>query len=227
LAVACFVKVFGAVFLGNGRSPHTATARESGNAMLAPMILLVGCCAAIGLAPQATAGALDAALAAWAPDSVAGRAPGAIGQSPGVAGQAPLGAVSAVAVSLVVALAVLALGLRTVLRRTSVSRGPTWGCGYAAPTPRMQYTSSSFAQMIVRLFAVVLRPRETRPRVTALFPSSARFHSELPDATLEYLVRPLFRGGAWLCARLRLPQGRIQTSLLYIVLALVVLLLCR
>lgn len=39
-----------------------------------------------------------------------------------------------------------------------IGKTTTWGCGYAAPTPCMQYTASSFADMIVDLFAGILRP---------------------------------------------------------------------
>jgi hypothetical protein len=48
------------------------------------------------------------------------------------------------------------------------------------------------------------------------------------DTTLDRVVRPLFRAGGWLCGKLRfLQRGRIQANLLYIVLALIALLLCR
>src|SRR3989304_232380 len=48
-----------------------------------------------------------------------------------------------------VALALLALLAWGVLwrrvRRNGLTRAVTWDCGYAAPTPRMQYTAGSFA----------------------------------------------------------------------------------
>jgi len=114
------------------------------------------------------------------------------------------------------------------LRRSPVDTGPTWGCGYAAPTARMQYTGSSFAQMLVSLFAWALRPSRRRPRHLPLFPAPSHFHSEVPDAVLERGVLPAFRVSAWLCTRLRVfQQGKIQLYLLYIFLTLVALLLWR
>lgn len=221
LAVACFVKVFGAVFLGSGRSAHAHPACESSAAIIAPMLALAGCCAAIGLAPQWCAPVLDRAVAAWASESF-------VREPPRVADLAPLSVVGAVAVCLASALAVVAIVWRSRLLGASVSRAATWSCGFVRPNARMQYTSSSFAQMLVRLFAVVLRPVVSPPRVTALFPTAAKFHSAVDDPMLERVVRPLFRAVAWLCGRLRFVQrGRIQANLLYIVLALAVLLLCR
>lgn len=120
----------------------------------------------------------------------------------------------------------LLLGAR--LRSTVVDRGGTWGCGYVAPTPRMQYTSSSFAQMLVGMFGWVLRPRSHEPGDWTLFPKSAEFHSEVPDAVLDEVVLPSFRFGAWLFSWFRVFQrGNIQMYLLYVFLALVGLLLWR
>lgn len=221
LAVACFVKVFGAVFLGSGRTPHVDHAREGGAAVVAPMLALTACCAAIGMAPQWCAPVLDGAIAAWAPGSFAE-------SSPSVASVAPLSTVSVMALSLAAALAMLWYAFHGRLRRTAVSRAATWGCGFARPTARMQYTSSSFAQMLVRLFDIVLRPAEAAPRIAGPFPPATKYHGDVGDTTLDRVVRPLFRAGGWLCGQLRfLQRGRIQANVLYIVLALVALLLCR
>ena len=88
-------------------------------------------------------------------------------------------------------LAAAVLWLR--LGRTVVDADATWGCGYLAPTSSMQYTSSSFAQMLVGLFGWVLRPRSRVPRNLALFPRQAEFHSEVPDVVLDDVVLPAFR----------------------------------
>jgi hydrogenase-4 component B len=76
-------------------------------------------------------------------------------------------------------------------RRCDVSRrGPTWDCGYAHPTPRMQYTATSFAQTIVLLFGSVLNPRTHRPRVNGLFPLATRSQSHVDDAVLDRFLIP-------------------------------------
>ncbi len=94
--------------------------------------------------------------------------------------------------------------------------------------PRMQYTSSSFAQMLVGLFGWALRPRTRRPKDLPLFPQKTEFHSEVPDTVLDEAVLPTFRFAAWLFSWLRVfQQGSIQTYVLYIFLALIALLLWR
>jgi hypothetical protein len=114
------------------------------------------------------------------------------------------------------------------VRRVSVVSGPTWGCGYAATSPRVQYTSSSFAQMLVGLFAWALRPKVREPGELALFPQQTHFHSNVPDVVLDEAVQPTVRFVAWLFSLFRwFQQGSIQMYLLYIFAALIVLLLWR
>ena len=222
LAVACFVKVYGAVFLGTARSGDCERARESGAAMVGPMAALVACCLFIGLFPARVAPALAMGVEAWSPGSEA--------TGGGIEGLAPLGWVGEMGFALLAGLSIVAVSLRWVVRRRPVAEGTTWGCGYAAPTERMQYTSSSFAEFLVKLFAWALVPRVRKPtpRRLALFAGASGFHSEVPDAVLDRGLLPAFRVGAWLLSRLRvLQRGSIQAYLLYIFLALLALLLWR
>ena len=85
-----------------------------------------------------------------------------------LAARVPLGWIVRLAAALLSIVAVL--GLMARRRAAGARRGPTWDCGYALPTPRMQYTASSFARTIIQLFGSVLRPREQPPEVTGLFP---------------------------------------------------------
>jgi hydrogenase-4 component B len=220
LAVACFVKVFGAVFLGTARSEHAHRAHESGLSMIGPMGVLVACCVFIGLAPGLVAPVFVQGVAAWAPELQIGEK--------SLAALAPLGWISVMALVLIAGVGLTCLLLWHRLRGSVVAAGPTWDCGYAAPTSRMQYTSSSFAQMLVGLFGWVLRPRTHRPNHLGLFPQKSDFHSDVKDTLLDEAVLPAFRFGAWLVSWFRvLQQGSIQMYLLYIFIALLALLLWR
>jgi hydrogenase-4 component B len=220
LAAACFVKVFGAVFLGVGRSEDARAAHEAGPAMTGPMAVLVAGCFLIGLAPGLIAPVLERGTADWAPELRP--------MTPGLIALAPLAWVSAMGALLLVGTLLGGLLLWARLRHTLVATGATWGCGYAAPSSRMQYTSSSFAQILVGLFGWALRPRWHQPEDLPLFPVKTRFHSEVPDPVLDEAVLPTLRLGAWLATRLRVfQQGSVQTYLLYIFAALVALLLWR
>ncbi|MCY2992036.1 MAG: proton-conducting transporter membrane subunit [Planctomycetota bacterium] len=217
LAVACFVKVFGVVFLGTPRSRPAAEARESGLSMVGSMGVLVACCLAIGLAPGLVAPLLTQAVQAWAAELPAAEVQ--------LTAYAPLGWISVMGLLLLAVTALTSVLLRSRCGRGTVTTGPTWGCGYVLPTARMQYTSSSFAQMLVALFAWALRPQRRQPADLPLFPGPTTFHSDVPDVVLEEGILPAIRWTAWLCGWFRVfQQGSIQAYLLYIVLTLLVLL---
>jgi hydrogenase-4 component B len=218
LAVACFVKVYGIVFLGTARSAGAARAHEPARLMLAPMAALAAGCLAIGVAPALVAPALEPAIADWS-----GRPLGA----DALQRLAPLGWISIAAFSLLAAVLLIGLAVLPVYRRARrrAPALPTWDCGYAASSPRLQYTASSFAQLITSRFAWVLRPRLRRPRIEGPFPAPARFHVHVGDPLLEGLAAPASRAAMNAAAALRaLPRGQLQRYILYVLAVLVPLL---
>lgn len=215
LAVACFVKVFGAVFLGQPRTQAAARAQESPVSMRAAMAVLALVCALIGLAPMLVVPLLDPVLAGFGPQP--GQAPLSLGAL------VPLQTISLLAVALVAAIALLGLVLG---RRCRVApRAGTWDCGYARPTSRMQYTASSFAQMIVVMFGWVLRPHVQEPRIQGLFPPPAKMHSHVDEVVLDRVLVPLGRRAErWFAWFHQFQQGLTQHYVLYILIAVVLML---
>lgn len=221
LAVACFVKVFGAVFLGQARTPDALRAHEAGPAMLVPMALLGAACLFIGLAAPLVARVLDAAVVAWA-------GPGAA-PAPELNRIAPLVWVSLTSATLLLLLALVGVRLAaTASRRAAPAPVGTWDCGYAAPAARMQYTASSFAEMLVGLLGWVLRPSAHAPRLDGPFPRPAAYDSHVPDIVLDRALVPSFALAGRMLARLRpIQRGSIHLYLVYILATLVALLLWR
>ncbi len=219
LALACFVKAYGAVFLGASRSRATLGAHESPPAMLLPMGILAGACALIGLVPRAVAPLLERAVAAWLPAT----APAFTG---GLAVLAPLAWIGILGALLLATAGggwALLVWLRPLAR---VPRTVTWDCGYARPTARMQYTASSFADTLTGLFRWVLRPREHRPVLRAPFAVAAHFESHVDDPVLDRELLPAARVARRELSRFRgLQQGLTQNYVLYILIAVVLLLI--
>jgi hydrogenase-4 component B len=217
LAIACFTKVFGAVFLGTPRSGDGATAHEPGAAMLAPMAVLALGCVAIGIGAPLLAPALDAATSAWAG-----------GGLPALSALAPLRIVALANLALVAAC--VALGAWLARRvRTSPASLPTWDCGAAMPLPRAQYTASSFAELLVGRLGWILHPVRELPAIDGTpFPRAARFRSHLPDTVLDRAVLPTAALANRALASLRpIQRGRVQLYLLYIIGTVLVLLVWR
>ena len=222
LALACFTRTFGVVFLGEPRTEHASHAHEAGAAMRIPMIALACACAAIGLAAPCVLalvvpavavllGSLGAATEGW--------------NTAALAAGSTLAMVSAAAAGLLALSMLLALLRLRLLKGRAVAQAVTWDCGYAAPTPRMQYTASSFAQPITRMFGFFLGTRRRFQPPAGLFPASSAFSSDTPDLYRERMYRPAFSALESALSRLRWMQhGRLNLYILYIVVTLLVLL---
>ncbi len=238
MAAVTFVKLLGTVFAGSARSSRAAHAHDPHFFMLAPMVLLAGCCLLIGACPALLAGALDRASVSWGgsaqPDAASrparrGRAvPLAVGHvgRPARSGGGGL--------RVFVDMGPPAAG-RTrpfdKLRTSPFERlrtGPTWDCGYARPEPRMQYSGSSFSQMLVGLLSWALWPRTATPVIKGAFPPAAGFKSDLPDTLLDRGLRPALGSAGRLLSHARvLQRGPIQVYLLYVVAILLILFCSR
>ena len=213
LALACFAKAYGAVFQGVPRSRVAEAAHEAPRSMLIPMGLLATVCAVIGLAPMLVAPALDRVVAS-------------LGTGPDI--QPLAGLVNLPRLSF---LAVGMLGLAYVLWRWLRPQNPdrsqpTWDCGYAASTARMQYTASSFADGLVGGLRWALWPRSQGGEVAGTFPADRPFASQVPDLVLDRVANPVFRVVSLGASLLRFFQGgQLQVYLLYVLLTLLTLLL--
>jgi len=220
LAAACFAKAYGIVFLGEPR--REVPAHDPGWAMQLPMLVLALACVAGGLAAPLLLPALADVVAAVT---------GARSLELSSSLAAPtrwLGVASLAAVVLLALVGGLTLLRRALLRNREVGQAGTWDCGYVAPTARMQYTASSFAQPLIRLFRVALRTREHLEAPSTLFPADASLATHTPDVARERLFHPMFQGLNELLSRLRaLQQGRVQMYVLYIVITISVLLLWK
>ena len=216
LALACFVKVFGAAFLGMPRTAAAAHGHEAGWSMLAPMGLLAGFCLAIGVFPAAAARLLEPAIRPWLPAGTgAGSLPPLV----------PYSAVTLLATLLGAVLLLLALIFRKRLRAAGAGTSGTWDCGYAAPSASMQYSSSSFAEILVKLFAPLLRTRAHLPALRELFPRGGSFASHVPEVVLELVMIPLFQAADQRFSAIRrLQQGQLHLYILYVFVTLLLLL---
>ncbi|PKN55201.1 MAG: hypothetical protein CVU56_22500 [Deltaproteobacteria bacterium HGW-Deltaproteobacteria-14] len=215
LALLAMVKLHGAVFLGAARDPAHAAHPHEPRAMTAPMTALALACAAAVLAAPL--------YVPWLAEVVAVLAPGS--------DTAALTAVPVLTVSLTLA-GLAATGLAVALAARRLTRGRsraavgTWGCGYAAPTARIQYTASSLSDMATQLLRPFTWPRRAAPELTAALPAPAAFSEATPDPVLDRLVAPAAARAGRVLPRLRSFQhGRVQAYLLYILVALVALLL--
>jgi formate hydrogenlyase subunit 3/multisubunit Na+/H+ antiporter MnhD subunit len=220
LAAACFTKAFGIVFLGHPRSAHAEQAREVGAAMVLPGFVLAAGCIVIGLFGARVVASMGPLVS-----EVTGLSATIVHTSLSEAAHS-VAFVSLIGGSLVGIAALLALGRAIALAGRPVSTKVTWDCGYAEPSPRMQYTASSFAQPLTDTFGLLLQTRRVLDAPRGIFPSKASLVTETPDPYQEYIFQPFLRAIGRAFSTLRLvQQGQVQLYILYIAVTLFLLLL--
>jgi NADH:ubiquinone oxidoreductase subunit 5 (subunit L)/multisubunit Na+/H+ antiporter MnhA subunit len=210
LAMICFVRLIGIVLLGESRSEEARHAHESSGWMTVPIGVLSLLCVAFAVFPRTIVTAIS----------------GAVHEAFGISVDSALPAMTtlgALNVVVWIVLGVVALILLVLRKRASESSDATWGCGYLAPTTRMQYTGQSFSElMVTRLFPRSMRPKTSVVTPQGLFPSASKLAAEYPDPLSRDLYQPFFERWAERFARLRwLQQGKIHYYLLYFVVVLV------
>ncbi|MDA8414825.1 MAG: proton-conducting transporter membrane subunit [Desulfobacteraceae bacterium] len=214
LALACFVKVYGGVFLGEPRSP-LPDSHES-PAMNYAMTILAGLCLLIGVLPFAAIRLVEPVVASIYPQR---------GEAlPEILTTAHLYGLSLAAAALILLIFLLGAWYLSRLKTGPIGETGTWDCGYAAPAPSMQYTASSFAEMLVGIFGGILCPERHQPDIKGLFPGRTSFRSHVPEVVLEKGILPFFSAAdRRLAAIRRLQSGQLNHYILYIFIALIFL----
>jgi hydrogenase-4 component B len=212
LALACFTKVNGVVFLGQPRSAGGARdpAADPAPDMLGPMLVLAGVCVVVGLLPSLVLGPARMIALGIAHS-------GGAGESAFADWGATAARISALGLGLVAVSGAALLFRRRLGRNLVAAVGPTWGCAAVTLTPRMQYTASSYAAPLLAAYGPVAGVRVLHARTS--------FQSHAQDPVLEGAVAPAWRGLERLSRRVRAVQGgRLRWYLLLVVFTLVALL---
>jgi formate hydrogenlyase subunit 3/multisubunit Na+/H+ antiporter MnhD subunit len=225
LAAACFVKAFGVTFLGRARSSAVAQAREADRFSLAAMFVLAALCLLAGVLP----GFVIDALTPLSEALVNGRMPV----------QAPIPWLAIVPINesrssydgmlLFLFITVSALLAASAIHRLAsrrLRRAPAWDCGFPVPTPVTQYSATSFAQPIRRVFGTVFFA--ARERVSMPPPGdtgAASLTVSLRDLVWDELYAPIARGVMAAADRLNILQFLTIRRYLSVVFILLVLLL--
>jgi len=228
LAAATFVKALGTGFLARARSEEAEAAHDPTVAMQVAMVALAGGCVAAGVAPRVAAVPLERATAVLGPltTAVAFRGSGSSLRLNGISGSM---SPAAIAVGLVVAACVVLGMLRAVGSPRARRRAEAWGCGRTVQTARMEYTATSFAEPLQRVFDDVLRPdldldvshaSESRYHIDAV-----RYRHGIRDAVDTGIYQPLLRAvGGWGRWARRVQNGSIHRYLAYTLVAVLTVL---
>jgi hydrogenase-4 component B len=223
LAAACFVKAFGVTFLGRPRTPAAAAAQETDKFSLAAMFILAGLCVLAGVLPGYVIDALAPVAKMLAAQAMPQQA------------LQPWHSIVPIAESrssyngLIILAFMICSGSLTAFAihrfaTRATRRSAIWDCGFPLDAPQTQYTASSFAMPIRRVFGKVVfgvyehvdmpRPGETR---------AGHFAVRVIDPAWRWGYGPLARGVA--AASLRLNHLQFLTIRRYLTLVFCALIL--
>lgn len=219
LAIFCFTKAFGIVFLGEARTSGASEAREATREMILPQYISVLFIAAIGMASplfvrpvfSIISGSFDLSGTELVQFSTVSN----------------LSRISILAGVFVLLVTLLLVYRFLHLRSKVVSYEPTWGCGSTATGPRQQYTATSYAYNFNHLAKPVLQTKKITTEIgeTEIFPSGRTFVSHNDDVFRKYLVdKPVDLISGLLKKIAVMQTGRIQDYILYAFLFLMLVL---
>jgi formate hydrogenlyase subunit 3/multisubunit Na+/H+ antiporter MnhD subunit len=236
LAVATFVKAFGVGFLARPRSAAAERARESPPSMLAGMGLAAVACVVLAVLPAVVlpglASASAAALGAGAPavsGAVTLRLAGVTGAlSPLLLSLALLAAfvVAAGAARAMAARSMAARAMAASAAAGSVAghrarrEARLWDCGAGPMSARMEYTATSFAEPLQRVFDDIVQPEHhidvTHHEESRYLVRAVEYRHRVPDRIERRLYQPVLGAvDAWGRWGRRLATGSVHRYLGY------------
>jgi hydrogenase-4 component B len=186
LAVLCFTKAFGVIFLGVNRSKNSPPACETTPAALFPKYLTAVLIVLIGLLPQLFIRILQnpAGLFTTIPSYPEYTNLIALMQN-----------ISMAVASLVVFILLLFLIRKAVAHRYDPAVGPTWRCGYITNTGRLQYTASSFVSPFAQLIKPLIVKSRTNDEIRTIIPQplhvTTHFYDKFESGLVDWPVRNL------------------------------------
>lgn len=230
LAIACFVKVFGTVFLARPRTAGENSVHETSWFLLFPMALLSALTLALGLFSSHVLAALTGIVASIGltnPTTLRFPFLEIIASRHVFADVLPL---ATTALLLVAILAAVFFGIRFVTRGRAVVIAPTWDCGFPLSS-RSEITATSFSRSLITIFRGVLRPTkqstiEYHDERMRYFVKSVSVETGLYDIYRERLYRPVDTILSFLAHRIRRVQtGNVNMYIVYFLLTLILTLI--
>ncbi len=210
LAMICFTKAFGIIFLGTERHTLPPTCREVSFLQLVPTYILAGVTILIGIFPLLFIRMLNQPISLFTGVSVLNA--NALQESALEALQ-PISWAAWILILLIISIFSIR---KLVLNNRRIETGSTWGCGYVAPTFKQQYTASSFVRTYSKLFAPALMVEKEEEILHKVFPGKVKYHTRAYDKVEKWMIDPILKLNKNFMGKfVFLNNGRLQLYILY------------
>jgi len=177
ISMLTFTKGFGTIFLGSPRTALLRQPEEVSLGMRLPQYFILTIMLSVGLFPGFYFSVVNEIVSGFIP---ATSSTGMLIPPSLLNGISSIGRFGVLFLLVVVLIYLLR---NSFTRKLPVSTGLTWGCGYTAPTPRMQYTGKSFSKSLGKLlhFVIIEKPKYKEISAGEIFPAKRTHSSHYND----------------------------------------------
>ena len=207
MAIVCFSKASGIVFLGEARTEKVSKiVGDVEKVMLIPMTILAIVTLLIGLFPEIFVSLVLCPVSMFVNEAGSFEIFGVI--------------ISLMQIFSRIFFAFLAILLLVYVARICINRKSsihtTWGCGYDRPNSHMQYTPSSYDNLFVSTLKPLFKRISHIKKPKDLFPKDAYFELEIEDIEEAYIVEPIVKLDEKILAKFeRIQNGNMQQYILF------------
>ena len=186
LSMLTFTKSFGTIFLGNPRTQLQHPPREVTFGMRLPQYFILTIMLSIGLFPRFYFSVVNGIVLRFIPVASSGSI---------LIPSSLLNIISSIgefAMVFIIFIILIYVIRNRVSRKRAVSIELTWGCGYIASNPRMQYSGKSFSKSLGKLLNFIILEKKKYKEIPTneIFPQERRYSSHYND----FFVTKIFNG---------------------------------
>ncbi|MDX2196206.1 MAG: proton-conducting transporter membrane subunit [Cytophagales bacterium] len=208
LSLFCFSKMYGITFLGSSRSSEHIAKNEADTWMLVPQALICIIILCISLFPFLLINMLNPVIMTFGIKNI-------YVQTNTISMMNHISIVSILFIIITIAIYLL----KTYVEKHNTAKyGPTWGCGYTAPTSKLQYTSTSFTQNLRELASIIIysKNREKQIHNTDIYPAKSSYVTNIKDVLeVKFVTMPAIALTKFIKRFAVFQTGRTQTYILY------------
>ncbi len=220
LAMLCFTKAFSIVFLGNPRHNFNHEIKDAPFIQLLPLYLIALLIILIGLFPKLFLSMLIKPVGLFANIQQVAYSP--------FSSQTfeALQSISWLAWGFILLVIFIYFLRKLLTKKQDVVISSTWGCGYIAPTAKLQYTASSFVRTYSKLFSPALLFVKKEKDLSGVFPKDGHYETHPYDKIEKWFIdKPLFTLKSGFNKFQFLSNGKLQFYILYGVIFIIAVIL--
>ncbi len=210
LAMICFTKAFGIIFLGTERQALPSDCREVTFIQLLPSYFLAMVIVLIGIFPLIFIKLLAQPVGLFSGSLTIMTNPSRLNAFEALQ---PISWASWLLIFSIIGI--------YFIRKFQSAKNPikvsaTWGCGYVAPGNKQQFTASSFVRTYSKLFAPVLMVEKEEDIVQGVFPGGGKYQTHAHDKLEKGLIDSILKLNKNFMGRfVFLNNGKLQFYILY------------